>query len=172
MFQKGHDALGQEMLDFSHVNWSPTILPKFALVIQRSGTRRITNIEKLAQTLAKELGLAVLLFQPHYDIPEALQVYLFLAASLVVGMHGGAWGSALVLSTGQAAVEVLPNPSSLTARHIVTVGGAAYESSLCLDCSSASKDSGRANVKEVVKKAQHVLCEAEMLLLQDQPTAL
>jgi capsular polysaccharide biosynthesis protein len=95
--------------------------------------------------------------KPAAILPEAIQTYLFLAARCVIGMHGGAWGSALVMSNGQAAVEILPTATNANAQHIVTIGGAKYERSLCVDCARSQTKSGMANLDDVVSKARKLL---------------
>jgi len=80
------------------------------------------------------------------------------------GMSGGAWGSALVLSTGQAAVEILPTPTNANARHIVTVVGTPYDSSVGLNCKS-SQGSGEAH--DVIGKTRRALCTAETRAKRD-----
>jgi hypothetical protein len=113
------------------------------------------NIDELAQSVSNDLGMAVLHVRLTSAIPAALQAYLFLSPNLVVGMHGGAWGSATAMSVGQAAVEIVPGVAN--AKHIVTPGGALYEASACPACKRARSNSGIANVADVIEKARTML---------------
>jgi hypothetical protein len=158
----GHVAAGTGKAD-----WVPRVVPKLTILLCRSQfsspvhkqscSRCLTNIDDLAKRLADDLGLFVLIVRPAAILPEAIQVYLFLVAHCVIGMHGGAWGSALVMADGQAAVEILPAGTNAHARHIVTTGGAIYESSLCVDCARSQTNSGSANLDDVLIKASKVL---------------
>lgn len=169
---KQHVALKALELDYGRwdankITWEPQVLDRFALVLRRHslGTidpskckRCLTNVEEVAHSLAESLGLAVIMIHPTLALPEQLQDYLFLAAQTVVGMHGGAWGSAWMLTLQQGAVEVTPKLTGANARHLVTAGGGVYDSSLCLDCGTSKSLSGRANISDIVQKTKAVLC--------------
>eukprot|EP00545_Synedropsis_sp_CCMP1620_P013551 CAMPEP_0119028328 /NCGR_PEP_ID=MMETSP1176-20130426/38686_1 /TAXON_ID=265551 /ORGANISM="Synedropsis recta cf, Strain CCMP1620" /LENGTH=568 /DNA_ID=CAMNT_0006984445 /DNA_START=259 /DNA_END=1965 /DNA_ORIENTATION=+ len=150
--------------------WEPRIIPKLVYVIQRpalgstistkSCKRCLTNIDELVETLAEELGFVVVVVHLNEEVPQLHQIYLFLVAQLIVAMHGGAWGSALVTSVGQAAVEVLPKMQNINADHIVSAGGAVYDSSLCLTCLDSKSLTGEADIPDVLFKAKKALCVA------------
>jgi capsular polysaccharide biosynthesis protein len=123
--------------------------------------RCLANIDALVETLAEELGFVVVVVHLNTEVPQLhQQIYLFLVAQLIVGMHGGAWGSALVTSVGQAAVEVLPKIHNTNAEHIVSPGGAVYEASLCLTCTDSKSLTGEADIPDVLLKAKKALCVA------------
>ena len=46
-------------------------------------------------------------------VPDELQLWLFARARVVAGMHGGPWGTAIVMRGGQSAVEILTDSKHL-----------------------------------------------------------
>jgi hypothetical protein len=151
--------------------WSTTVLPKFAVVWRRSPfgmavdrrncKRCLTNIEKIAEAVANEFDMAVLLMHPTSQIPVSLQLYAVYATRLLVAMHGGAWGATAGMQTGQAAVEILPANLKINAQHFVSLGGATARLVLCTDCSSfKGTDSGEANIVDVLNATRQALVES------------
>jgi hypothetical protein len=150
-------------------SWRLAVLGDLAVVVRRSphGTdfadnavcgRCLTNIDTLATAVAKATGMHVLLVHLTGAIPSALQAYLFMAARLVVGMHGGAWGGAIGMSPMQAAVEVVVSSTdTVSAVQIVRPTGAVYAQSVCLGCDGNTARSGEADIVDVVAKVRGVL---------------
>ena len=68
--------------------------------------------DQVAQAVA-DRGLVVLFVEFTRAVPDELQLWLFASARVVVGMHGGAWGTAVVMGGGQSAVEILTEPKHL-----------------------------------------------------------
>lgn len=96
--------------------WQPTVLCDLAMVIRRSPPttdftnrggdgarcgRCLRNVVELADAVANTATRPTLVVYLTGAVPAASQAYLFMVASLVVGMHGGAWGQAIMMTPGQ-----------------------------------------------------------------------
>lgn len=159
----------------SRKEWSSTVLPKLALVWRRSPfggapvnrntcKRCLTNIEEIVQAVANEFNMVVLLMHPVSQIPSCLQLYAIYATKLLVAMHGGAWGAAAGMQSGQAAVEIVPAKLQINAQHFVRLGGAASRLVRCADCDrNRGTGSGKANVEDVLSATRQALEEASQV---------
>jgi hypothetical protein len=162
-------SVAAHLADYANPRWQMDVLPNVALMWRRSPVgasamslrnckRCLVNIDEIAQAVANDTGMGVLLLHPTSIVPAPLQVYAVYATKLLVAMHGGAWGFAAGLGPRQAAVEILPVRQRLDASHIPRLGGAAYRCYLCFDC-RGSLMTGAANVTNVLHAVRDALAE-------------
>lgn len=154
---------------WSSSDWRPSVLKKFAILFRRapigqtmdpnSCRRCLLNDDDVARQLADSLDMYVLVVHPTTTIPATLQTYLWLSANLVVGMHGGCWAGSVVMTAGQAAVEIVPE--RIDSRSMVELGGGSYEAAACPDCVKRKSRSGQVVVTDIMEKANHSLASAK-----------
>lgn len=122
--------------------------------------RCVLNIDEVAQSVADEFKSLVLFVYLSQAVSRTLQAYLFSSAKLIIGMHGGAWGQAVLMGPNQAAIEILPWPKAsrqANAEHIVRLGGAKYAAVECSSCSQSKSRSGVVNGNDVRAIAAQLL---------------
>lgn len=136
---------------------------KHVLLIRRSPplsntpscTRCMQNIDELIKALSF-MGDRLKVVHLTGSITAIEQLGYFLEARLLIATHGGAWGSAFKMTTGQAAIEIVPKASgTATAEHFMRLTGVDYTQSVCLNFTIT--EACVVDVSDVVTKTKKLL---------------
>ncbi len=120
--------------------------------------RRLVNSDNVTSVLRKRYGRRLVIFRGGYNLNQSIE--LFSRASLMVGVHGGAFNNMFYATKGTAVVEVMPTKtdgqiSNTLAHTILWLSAVMLEEQYWRICESPLNPQG--DVQLSISKLKHVL---------------